>query len=57
MLRDAFFAVDYDCPLVVRMLHGAGVPLVLKISLEQNGISYLFVADPLQCPRLEAMDL
>lgn len=45
ILRDISFAMDYHCPLVVRMLHGSGFPLALKISLEGNGISYLFIAD------------
>lgn len=44
-LRDIVFATDYDCPLVVRMLHGSGFPLALKISPEGNGISHLFIAD------------
>jgi hypothetical protein len=45
IVRDISFAVAYDCPLVVRMLHGSGFPLALKISLGGNGISHLFIAD------------
>lgn len=44
-MSDIFFATDYDCPLVVRMLHGSGFPLTLKISPEGNRISHLFIAD------------